>query len=103
MFNRIGAGILNTPDIDPPAAYVRFQATILTLKLAGLGAADDYCVLDANRREIGRIMLHPQAPSGQPWFWTITGRLPSTTADRGYAESREDAMAAFKKAWGSAV
>jgi NTE family protein len=25
---------------------------------------------DANRRPIGRIILHPQAPKDRPWFWT---------------------------------
>jgi len=47
----------------------------------------------------GRIMLHPQAPAGQPWFWSITVRVPQSTADRGYAASREEAMVAFKAAW----
>jgi len=44
-------------------------------------------------------MLHPQAPQGAPWFWTITARFPQSTADRGYAASREEAMAEFKAAW----
>jgi hypothetical protein len=28
--------------------------------------ADGYEVFDANRRSIGRIMLHPQTPAGMP-------------------------------------
>jgi hypothetical protein len=49
---------------------------------------------------IGRIMLHPQAPKDQPWFWTITARYRTPSmADRGYAESREAAMADFKTRW----
>jgi hypothetical protein len=60
--------------------------------------ADDYEVFDASRR-IGRIMLHPVAPQGNPWFWTITVRFPQSTADRGYATTREEAMADFKAAW----
>ncbi|HKS85116.1 MAG TPA: hypothetical protein VJR71_06530 [Pseudolabrys sp.] len=45
---------------------------------------------------IGRMMRHPQAPKEQPWFWTITARTPNTPQDRGYAASREQAMADFK-------
>jgi hypothetical protein len=74
----------------------------LTLKPTDLGGGklkDDYEVLDAYRRSIGRIMLHPQAPPGRPWFWTITARVPQQPHDRGYAESREQAMADFKAAW----
>jgi hypothetical protein len=28
----------------------------------------------AKRGHIGRIMLTPQTPGRQPWFWTITAR-----------------------------
>ncbi len=59
---------------------------------------DDYDVYDGERH-IGRIMRHPQAPEGRPWFWTITARAPQHPQDRGYAASREQAMAAFKAAW----
>ena len=75
---------------------------MLTLKPTDLGSGklkDDYEVLDENRHPIGRIMLHPQAPQNQPWFWTITARFPQSTHDRGYAASREQAMAEFKEAW----
>jgi hypothetical protein len=79
---------------------------MLTLKRAnksrpsGSWSDDDYDVFEGERH-IGRIILHPQAPHGQPWFWTVTthvGRIPST-ADRGYAVSREQVMAEFKARW----
>jgi hypothetical protein len=35
---------------------------------------DDYDVQDSHGKVVGRIMLHPQAPKDQPWFWTITAR-----------------------------
>jgi hypothetical protein len=38
---------------------------------------------------------------GQPWFWTITAHVgrTSSTADRGYSATREQAMADFKTQW----
>ena len=74
---------------------------VLILKPTDLGSGkrkDDYDVLDEDRRSIGRIMLHPQAQPGQPWFWTIAAGVSQNLHDRGYAESREQAMADFKTA-----
>jgi hypothetical protein len=64
----------------------------------GQWSPEDYEVFDGDR-PIGRIMLHPQAPQGQPWFWTITARVPQYPHDRGCAPTREGAMANFKAAW----
>ena len=63
------------------------------------GGDDDFDVRDGDR-VIGRIVRHPQAPNEAPWFWAITAEShkPSLT-DRGYAASREDAMAQFKTQW----
>ena len=60
---------------------------------------DDYDVRldDARGPVVGRIMRHPQAPQGQPWFWTITARAqPPSVYNHGYAASRDEAMADFK-------
>jgi alkylated DNA nucleotide flippase Atl1 len=61
---------------------------------------NDYEVFDSNRRVVGRIMLHPQAPKDLPWFWTITAReIPPSVHNRGYSATREQAMADFKTRW----
>ena len=63
------------------------------------GGDDDYDVCDGEK-VIGRIVRHPQAPKEAPWFWTIIaeGRKRSLS-DRGYAVSREQAMAQFRAQW----
>src|SRR5512143_95806 len=66
---------------------------------AGHWDKDDYNVRlgDGSGPVVGRIMRHPQAPEGQPWFWTVTAReQPPSVYNRGYAASREQAMRYFK-------
>ena len=64
------------------------------------GGDDDYDVCDGNQI-IGRIVRHPQAPMEAPWFWVIVaeGLTPSWLMDRGYAVSREQALAEFRARW----
>jgi hypothetical protein len=61
------------------------------------GGDDDYDVYDGDKI-IGRIVRHPQAPMEAPWFWVINtkGLSPSWLTDRGYAVSREHALAQFR-------
>jgi hypothetical protein len=65
----------------------------------GQWSNDEYDVWDGNAKVIVRIFLTTAAPQGRPWFWTITVRLPQYPTVRGYAVTREEAMAEFKRAW----
>ena len=44
-------------------------------------------------------MRTSQSPKGKPWFWTIFVNCPDGMNDRGYAASREEAIADFKVLW----
>jgi hypothetical protein len=53
---------------------------------------------DAHGEVVGRIFKAMTSPHERPWFWAITVRTQERTA-RGYAATREDAMAALTKTW----
>ena len=59
---------------------------------------DDYVVFDGDHC-IGHIMLTPKAPQDRPWFWTVFASDPHSTDDRGYTESRVQAIEALRARW----
>jgi len=61
---------------------------------------DDYDVIDADGREIGRI-FKPGAgvPDDRPWMWTIGGSVFVPGKSHGFAATRDEAKAAFAATW----
>jgi hypothetical protein len=73
---------------------------VRTEKSRGIGD-DDYDICDGDKI-VGRIVRHPQAPKEAPWFWAIVAQdRKRSLADRGYAASREQAIAQFRTQWSS--
>ena len=86
-------------------AMIEAGREVLFLKRAsasrssGHWSDDDFDVL-CNGTVVGRIFKANAAPVGTPWMWTLAfGHHEDRTPTRGYAESREAAMAAFAKRW----
>jgi hypothetical protein len=69
---------------------------------SGKWSDDDFDVWDGNAKVVGRIFRVPQSPQGRSWFWTISVYVPQQPTQRGYAATREEALADFKAAWGRA-
>ena len=59
----------------------------------------DYDIWDDKGKIVGRVFRAANAPKDQPWFWIGTERGARMPTDRGYAATREDAMAAFRRVW----
>ena len=60
---------------------------------------DDFDVL-ADGVVVGRIMKAAAVPVGMSWMWTLAfGHHEDRIPTRGYAATREAAMAAFAKSW----
>jgi len=76
----------------------RKSARVPSCRPSGQWSDDDYDVFDGEQH-IGRIMWTHAGPADRRWFWSITARVPQSAYDRGYAASREQAMADFKAAW----
>jgi hypothetical protein len=68
---------------------------------SGTWGPDDYDVIDAHGRDIGRIFkASGGVPEDRPWKWTITGavvapRLPS----HGFCATLDEAKAKFAETW----
>ena len=60
---------------------------------------DDFDVL-ADGVVVGRLFESLAAPAGMPGLWALAfGHYEGRHPTRGYAATREDAMAAFAKSW----
>ena len=60
---------------------------------------DSFAIFDGEDC-IGHIMCTQKSPEGKSWFWTIfVGAAPGIVSDRGYAATREQAIADFEAEW----
>jgi hypothetical protein len=67
-------------------------------RLSGQWNDDDYDVL-AGGVAVGRIMHAAAAPVGSSWLWTYGFDPLKRKPAHGYEQTREAAMAAFKRSW----
>jgi hypothetical protein len=76
------------------------QLTLATTRpYFGFVNSNDYVVLNSGR-VIGRIMLHPQAPEGHPWFWSITAmEKPPSVYNKGLLSDPRTSDGRFKARW----
>ena len=60
---------------------------------------DSFAIFDGEAC-IGHIMRTQKSPEDKSWFWTIfVGVAPGIVCDRGYAATREQAIADFEAEW----
>ena len=70
-----------------------------TNRPSGQWADDDYDVVSEGRTA-GRIYRSHAMPADRQWFWGLAyGEDKDRSPTHGYAGSREEAMAAFRKSW----
>jgi len=105
----IWQSVLTRRKMAPKSASLFFSGQMTTLILAstkryfGFGDRNDHVVLEGGRC-LGRIFQAPQAPSGRPWFCTITAMdFKPSTHNRGYSATREETTVDFKTLWLSAT
>ena len=75
------------------------QKLILVHAASGRRTSDDYDIWDDKGRVVGRVLRAANSPKEQPWFWIVAERAILVPTDRGYAATREEAMAAFRRVW----
>lgn len=57
----------------------------------------DYQIFEGDR-PVGRI-CQSIVPGATEWFWTLYGRVGGPSPECGFADSVEEAQAAFETAW----
>ena len=72
---------------------------VASSKSSGTSPVYDVRLGGASGRVVGRISRVPISPQGRPWFWALSAVASPGSTQRGYERTREDAMAAFKRAW----
>ena len=74
--------------------------SMLTLVSASkAGNRDSLAVFDGEYC-VGHVMRTQKSPPGKPWFWTIfVSDRQGSAVDRGYAATRQQAMADFEAIW----
>ena len=96
------SGIAALPPIATPIGQNTALAWFSMLTLVSASKADnpDSFAVFYGEDCVGHIMRTQKSPPGKPWFWTIfVSDRHSSTVDRGYAATREQAMADFEAQW----